>query len=177
MPDVRRATPKDEAGIRAVHQAAFPAVERESVAALAVDLLHVLSKPETFSFVAVHEEDIVGHVAFSPVKREGTAEWVGAILAPLAVHPDFQHRGLGTRLIETGVEAVTSLGGRVVFVYGDSQYYGRFGFLPEVAEPYVPPCPLQYPFGWQAKPLVAADDFPTPGRLDCVPPLSDPKLW
>jgi len=65
----------------------------------------------------------------------------------------------------------------VLFVYGDPQYYGRFGFEADAATPYTPPYRLRYPDGWQAIPLNNYDISGSTGTLSCVASLCDPKLW
>jgi putative acetyltransferase len=77
------------------------------------------------------DDGVVGHVAFSPVTIHPAADdpprsAIG--LAPLAVLPDFQRRGIGEALVRAGLERVRSLGEPLCVVLGDPAYYGRFGF-------------------------------------------------
>jgi putative acetyltransferase len=51
-------------------------------------------------------------------------------LAPLAVHPDHQNQGIGSRLVRAGLDACRDLKRDVVFVLGHPEYYPRFGFEP-----------------------------------------------
>ena len=51
-------------------------------------------------------------------------------LAPMAVHPDLQRRGIGSRLVEEGLEACRAAGRELVVVLGHPDYYPRFGFTP-----------------------------------------------
>lgn len=81
----------------------------------------------------------VGHVAFSPVAIDGTVDFQGYILAPLAVGPDYQRRRIGSQLIGSCMQLLTDLGDGILFVYGDPKYYGRLGFGVESSEGYVPP--------------------------------------
>ena len=113
----------DEAGIRRVHQAAFP-TDLES---RLVDMLRQSGRL-TISLVALAGEEIVGHIAFSPVTVEQNAHGLG--LAPVAVLPAFQRRGIGAALCQTGLGACRQSGVGFVVVLGDPAYYHRFGFLP-----------------------------------------------
>jgi putative acetyltransferase len=54
----------------------------------------------------------------------------GLALAPLAVSPDFQRRGIGTALARAGLDACRKQGVPFVFVLGNPAYYSRFGFRP-----------------------------------------------
>jgi putative acetyltransferase len=83
----------------------------------------------TVSMVAEAAGEIVGHVAFSPVTIRGsdtTSEGLG--LAPLAVIPEQQRRGIGAALVRAGLEACRVRGHRVVVLVGEPAYYQRFGF-------------------------------------------------
>lgn len=81
------------------------------------------------SLVAVFGDRIIGHILFPPITIVSeTAETAGLALAPLAVHQDFQCRGIGTALIEEGLRQCRRLGHRIVVVVGHPTYYPRFGF-------------------------------------------------
>ncbi len=71
---------------------------------------------------------------------------------------------------------LTKEGVGVLLVYGDPDYYGRFGFKEEIGRLFVPPYPLKYPFGWTGMKLNATAT-PTPIKFECVAALSKPDLW
>lgn len=177
MTQIRQADIRDSEGIRDLYLASFPEEERELVAALAVDLLSEQTSPATFAFAAEREGRLVGHIAFSPVTLETPNKFTGFLLAPLAVHPEFQKQGIGTTLIEAGFEHLSSLDVDIVFVYGDPDYYSRFGFNAESAAKYTLPYALQFPFGWLAKPLKEINTIASAGRLTFVRCLNNPQLW
>ena len=77
------------------------------------------------SLVATLENEVVGHVLFSPVHVESIR---GVGLAPLAVRPEHQRKGIGAALIEAGIQACRSAGHGYAVVLGDPRYYERFGF-------------------------------------------------
>ena len=154
---IREATAQDDESVREVCRRSFDAEERELVSELAGRLLREESDPATIPLVAESGGKVVGYVAFSPVTFAGSERMRGYILAPLAVIPDHQGRGVGTQLVEYGMARLRRDGVNVLLVYGDPSYYGRFGFRAEAAVHYVPPYALRYPHGWQACLLVAAD--------------------
>ncbi|MPZ74982.1 MAG: GNAT family N-acetyltransferase [Deltaproteobacteria bacterium] len=81
------------------------------------------------SLVAELEGQIVGHIAFSFVQIAGLLNGpVGAGLAPLAVSPVMQSRGVGARLVREGLFACERKGIGFVVVLGEPGYYKRFGF-------------------------------------------------
>jgi putative acetyltransferase len=114
----------DAPAVRRVHESAFPTpVEADLVDALRA------SGDLWLSLVAVDGWEVVGHVAFSPVTVNGEAA-SGMGLAPVAVHPDRQKQGLGTRLTMEGLAECRSAGVGFVVVLGWPAYYSRFGFRP-----------------------------------------------
>lgn len=172
---LRIATLRDQDAIHAVHWAAFPPEECEPVAQLAVDLLDTATNPGTTSWVAEIDQEVVGHVAFSPVTSAAHPDFRGAILAPVAVKPSHHRRGIARTLIEQAIRHEKEQGTEVVLVYGDPAFYGRFGFTVEAAEGLKAPFPLEFPFGWQGidfrtSPVLISD-------LTCVPSLQREELW
>jgi len=184
MTTIRQATDQDHDAIQAIYLAAFDESERTLVAKLALDLLVEKTIPPTFSFVAEIKHKLVGHIAFSPIspislnnhqnKHQGLQAY---ILAPLAVEPNYQKQQIGTTLIEYGIQQLSAMNVQIVFVYGDPNYYGRFGFSADAADYYTPPYPLQYPFGWQACKLSDDHSIQSPTNITCVTALCHPKLW
>jgi putative acetyltransferase len=71
------------------------------------------------------------HIAFSPVTSTSDTPTIAALgLAPMAILPAYQHRGMGSQLVETGLTACHHTPYRVVVVLGHPHYYPRFGFTP-----------------------------------------------
>jgi len=91
------------------------------------------------SLVAVRDGVIVGHVAFSPmVVASGEKGWFA--LGPISVEPDLQKKGIGSALIQHGLNELRQRNARGCILLGDINYYGRFGFvnMPEIAPPDLP---------------------------------------
>lgn len=81
------------------------------------------------SLVAETEGEVVGHILFYPIKIDsGKIKHDSLALAPMSVHPDYQNRGIGSRLVNEGLRKAKSLGCGSVIVLGHSGYYPRFGF-------------------------------------------------
>ncbi|MEW6077200.1 MAG: N-acetyltransferase [Thermodesulfobacteriota bacterium] len=175
--NIRTATNQDRDDIQKVHLRAFPESESGLVAKLAVDLLAEKTTPQIISLVAETDDAIVGHIAFSPVMIEDNERFLGYILAPLGVSPDYQKCRFGSKLIEFGMRQLSAMGVNVVFVYGDPKYYSRFGFSVEAARDFTAPYKLQYPFGWQAILLKECEIEDLPATITCVTSLRYPELW
>lgn len=172
----REASKVDADQIKNVHLQAFDSSEAQIVSDLAVSLLKENSPVKIISLVAIENNEIVGHIAFSPVFYENTHEHIGYILAPLAVSPKYQKNNIGSSLVKYGLDIISKMGSFVVFVYGDPQYYARFGFKTELAKKYIPPYTLQYPEGWHVLELNSAV-FSEGGPISCIDSLNDENLW
>lgn len=121
---VRVAAQSDVPAIRALHIEAFGRdQESQLVAHLgATDGL-------LLSLVAELDGQLVGHLACSPTQLQtGRTPLRTAGLGPVSVAPDYQRRGIGTRLVADATARLRRDGLAAVFVLGDPSYYGRFGF-------------------------------------------------
>lgn len=120
---IRAEMPADVAAIRAVHFSAFPAAQE-------ADLVDVLRADGdlVLSLVAVRDGAVTGHIAFSRMMARNDKASPAVALAPLAVRPEFQRMGIGSALVESGLQQLAKGGEMLVFVVGSPAYYGRFGF-------------------------------------------------
>jgi putative acetyltransferase len=119
--------PEESADRAAVHELHCTAFGTHAEADL-VEALHE-SGDVMFSLVAESQGEIVGHVLFSRIAGPTAC----LALAPIAVQPDQQRRGIGRQLIEAGIAEAADGGWRAIFVLGDPAYYTKFGFTAEAA--------------------------------------------
>ncbi len=124
--EIRTEHPEDHAAVFAINAAAFDTeAEAELVEAVRRDAEPLIS------LVASSDGSIAGHILFSPVTIEGTAAQSRAMgLGPMAVAPEHQRRGIGSRLVRAGLDACRALGEHLVVVLGHAEFYPRFGFRP-----------------------------------------------
>jgi putative acetyltransferase len=81
----------------------------------------------TISLVAEIENEIVGHIAFSPVTiSDGSLDWHG--LGPISVLPRLHKHGIGKSLVYEGLSLLRNSGSKGCALVGDPNYYKRFGF-------------------------------------------------
>lgn len=122
---IREELRKDIPGVRKVEETAFG---RKGEADL-VDWLRQRGAV-TLSLVAVEDDEVVGHVLFSPGQVSNDQEsWPCVGMGPVAVLPEHQRKGIGKKLIEDGLKICWQSGVKSVFVLGDPAYYTRFGFV------------------------------------------------
>ena len=129
---IRPERPQDSPGIFAIHAAAF-STSAFNVPAEAelVDALRSQVQP-LVSLVAESGEEIIGHILFSPVSLADESGLYLMGLAPMAVKPGLQRHGIGSQLVEAGLEACNALQVDAIVVLGHTHYYSRFGFMPAV---------------------------------------------
>ena len=85
------------------------------------------AKALSLSLIAEDGDEVIGHIAFSPVNIDGAADgWFG--LGPLSVRPDRQGIGVGSALILQGLDHLRAQGAAGCVLLGDPAYYRRFGF-------------------------------------------------
>ncbi len=119
--EIRAEQPEDVPVIHSLLTAAFPG-DDEANLVMALRAAGRLS----LSLVAIEGNRVMGHVAFSPVTVGDVPGGLG--LAPLAIHPDFQNRGVGGWLVCEGVERIAAMGVGYVVVLGYPEYYSKHGF-------------------------------------------------
>ena len=125
MLTIRPETPGDQASIHYVNQEAFGRNQE-------ADLVDKLRERGvlTVSLVAVQEAAVVGHIAFSPVEIASEKSSFGALaLAPVAVLPAHQNKGIGSQLVIAGLDECRRLGHEIIVLAGHPNYYPRFGFV------------------------------------------------
>jgi len=123
--EIRNETPDDHPAVREVNERAFGGPHEAAL----VDMLRSANKA-LISLVAVSQGRVVGHILFSSVTVAVAPEsFRGIGLAPMSVLPEFQNKGIGSRLVREGLEACEREGYDAVVVLGHTGFYPRFGFL------------------------------------------------
>ncbi|MEO0962992.1 MAG: N-acetyltransferase [Pseudomonadota bacterium] len=173
---IRDGNDADLPEILKIHTDAFGG---DAEACLVSQMLRDPTAHPCLSLIAEEDGQAIGHVLFTPVTIDGAARpVVGAILAPLAVSPDHQGKGAGSDLVRHGLARLASDKTEVVFVYGDPDYYGRFGFKAALSFGLRAPNPLppNYERGWT---VLAPDDVlkGLSGTVQCCDVLNRPEYW
>ncbi|WP_018631298.1 GNAT family N-acetyltransferase [Neomegalonema perideroedes] len=125
--EIREERPEEAPAVRLLTEAAFKlnAHSRGTEGAV-VDALRAAGAL-TLSLVAIQDGELVGHVAFSPVRIEGADPgWFG--LGPVSARPDLHGRGIGGALVREGLARLKAQGAKGCLLVGDQEYYRRFGF-------------------------------------------------
>jgi len=124
---IRPETAEDHRDVREVHTRAFGDGERVPGLVEALRVAEAASAP--LSFVATVDDRVVGHVLLSAARLDAPRRIVDVLtLSPLGVLPEFQRRGIGTRLVAHALAAADGQGVPLVFLEGSPHYYGTRGF-------------------------------------------------
>jgi putative acetyltransferase len=137
--EIRSETAADRQGIREVVTAAFNSSNE-------ADLVDALREDGALavSLTADQGGAIIGYIGFSRIRITCEHGRTTALaLAPVAVHPEHQRRGIGAGLIRTGLSRARVAGFDIVVVVGHADYYPRFGF--KSARSHGIYCPFEVP--------------------------------
>lgn len=138
---IRPERPADAAAIGAVHVAAFGG--RPNEAALVAEIRASPGFVPELSLVAEADGAVIGHAMLSRVEvRDGGARHGALVLAPVAVAPSWQRRGVGGALVRRALADAQDHGHRVVVLLGAPGYYRRFGFEPSAGPGIRQPFPI-----------------------------------
>ena len=122
-------TQADYSVIAEIHKLAFGRQEE-------ADLVEKIRNSQYYvpqlTLVAQVNNSVVAHSMLSYIHLVGEETFQVIGLAPIAVHPDFQNQGIGSALINAGLNKANVLGEALIVVLGNSQFYSRFGFQPSV---------------------------------------------
>ena len=123
--EIRDERPEDVVAIREVNRRAFGQKQEGNI----VEALRA-NGAVVLSLVATLNDRVVGHIMYSPAT---IGEITGAALGPMAVLPEYQRQGIGSKLVETGNQKLKQARCPFVIVVGHPNYYPRFGFKPASA--------------------------------------------
>ena len=140
------------------------------------NLLDGTGAQDLFVLSAEEHGRVIGGVLCSRLTFEQDERTV-FVLAPVAVAPDRQGRGIGQRLLSHALAALRSAGVDIAMTYGDPSYYAKVGFTPISAAHAAAPFALSQPEGWLAQSLTQRPMTPLQGPSRCVEALNDPVFW
>ena len=120
--EIREEHPGDVTAIRDVNTRAFRQEQEGNI----VEALRS-NGAALLSLVATLDGRVVGHIMYSPLS---VGEVTGAGLGPMAVLPEHQRQGIGSKLVTVGNRKLKDAGYAFIVVVGHPAFYPRFGFRP-----------------------------------------------
>lgn len=130
---IRRETPSDYDAVEHLTREAFWNVYRPGCTEHYV--VHVLRKDPAFvpklDLVMERNGQLIGHVMHMRAKitADDGRELPVMTFGPISIHPDFQRRGLGKRLLDESMERARELGAGALCIEGNIAFYGKSGFV------------------------------------------------
>lgn len=174
---IRKATEENLEEVMTVERLAFGS---DCEAQLVCKLLSDASAQPVVSLLAFENEHAVGHILFTKVKLTGGKSSPNAyILAPLAVVPKAQRKGIGGKLIESGLHALAELDAILVFVLGNPEYYTKHGFKPAGNLGFRAPFPIpdKNANAWMVRASKPGIIGNITGKVKCVDALNKQECW
>lgn len=124
---LRRERPEDHFAVEQLQRIAFD--DPDDLPSLVAALRRSTGPLPTVSIVAAAGGDIVGHTMLSHSWLDAPPRLVDVfVLSPLGVHPAWQGRGIGSRLISEALALADEMAVPMVFLEGDPAYYSTRGF-------------------------------------------------
>lgn len=167
---IRKTKTDDVSALQSLYQMAFT---DEDLFPLVTELMQ--DGENTLLLSAITNERLVGHIVFTRC-HASPPDVPLALLGPMAVLPDQQKQGIGSRLIQEGITILREQAVVKLLVLGDPNYYGRSGFTaePHISTPYS--IPEEWKPAWQSLALVQDAAFPS-STLHVPPAWQQPALW
>lgn len=174
---MRETTDADLKDILFIEHEAF---KSDKEAQLTKDLLNDSSAKPLISLIAYVDEKPTGHILFTKgYLHSKSKKLMIYILAPLAVVPEFQKKGIGGALIQKGLDFLSRANIGLVFVLGHPQYYPRYGFRPAGKLGFEAPFPIpeKDSDAWMVQELRSCFIGSISGRVVCSDALNKPEHW
>ncbi len=174
---IASATESDLSDVLRIEREAFG---EDDEADLVSNLLNDPSASPLLSLLAFEGERAVGHILFTAARISEASEAVSvSLLAPLAVVPDVQRRGIGGKLIEQGLHVLSEAGVDLVFVLGHPEYYPRHGFEPAGHLGFAAPFPIaeEDAGAWMVQALTPGAIGSVRGAVVCADAINRPEYW
>jgi len=178
--EIRTSTESQRKEILNVHNQAFGEEKGAVIGKLVDDLLNDKTAMPILSLVAIENETLVGHILYTKATITQTELPIEAqILAPLAIIPSEQKKGIGEKLINEGIRQLKERGTELVFVLGHPAYYPRCGFSPAGEKGFEAPYPIpeEHAAAWMVQELNGNALEEGNGKVKCSDVLNEPQHW
>jgi len=149
--------------------------EGSLIGSLVLDIMTSTDAQDIYGFIATENDQIIGSIFFTRLAFENSEN--AFILSPVAIHTNHQGKGIGQNLINFGIKHLKENSVRLVFTYGDPNFYSKVGFRCITETIAKAPFELSQPEGWLCQSLVSDEIRPIAGNSRCVEALNKPEYW
>ncbi|HPJ76529.1 MAG TPA: N-acetyltransferase [Clostridia bacterium] len=98
-------------------------------------LMHIIHQSDSYipqlDMLALIDDKIVGNIVYTKanVLMDNDELYDVITFGPISVLPEYQKKGIGGRLIKHTIKLAEKLGHKAILIYGDFDYYCRYGFI------------------------------------------------
>ncbi len=149
--------------------------EGSIIESLVLDIMTSTDAQDIYGFIATESNQIIGSIFFTRLAFENSENTF--ILSPVAIHTNHQGKGIGQELINYGIKHLKENGIKLVFTYGDPNFYSKVGFKCITETIAKAPFELSQPEGWLCQSLVGDEIKPIAGNSRCVKALNKAEYW
>jgi len=142
---------------------------------LTYDIMTGTDAQDLYGFVATENQQIIGSIFFTKLSFQNGVN--AFLLSPVAIDTSCQGKGIGQKLINFGINHLKENAVRIVFTYGDPNFYSKVGFIPIGENIAKAPFTLTQPEGWLGQSLVSEEIEPIEGYSSCVEAFNKPEIW
>ena len=177
---IHKTKKEDFESIQSVLSNAFGNEEGDVIVELVENLLNDSTAKPLLSLLAFENKKPVGYILFTKASIVPNKNKVSAtILAPVGVIPEYQKKGIGSKLIKEGLKHLSKAGTKIVFVLGFPKYYSKHGFSPAGCQgleaPY--PIPEKNSDAWMVQSLMDYDLEDISGKVGCAKSMDKAEYW
>ena len=142
---------------------------------LSDDIMTGTDSQDLYGFIATENERIIGSIFFTRLTFQN--EVSAFLLSPVAIQTNNQGKGIGQKLINFGIYHLKENGVKIIFTYGDPNFYSKVGFNQITERIAKAPLKLSQPEGWLGQSLVSGKIEPIVGNSNCVEAFNKPEIW
>ena len=142
---------------------------------LTYDIMTGTDAQDLYGFVATENQQIIGSIFFTKLSFQNGVN--AFLLSPVAIDTSCQGKGIGQKLINFGINHLKENAVRIVFTYGDPNFYSKVGFIPIGENIAKAPFALTQPEGWLGQSLVSEEIEPIAGDSSCIEAFNKPEIW
>ena len=149
--------------------------EGNIVSKLSFKLAKLIDGENVIGIEAKIKTKIVGYIFLT--KLQYKENYLVYLLAPVAVHSNYQKKGLGQKIIQYGIKCLKKQNVDLLMTYGDPNYYLKSGFKKTKVTLVPAPYKLFQPIGWLANKISSKRSIKLRSKPSCVLPFRNKKLW
>lgn len=177
--DFKYLSKKDKNKIEKLFTHAFTASEGEKegnlIGKLSARLSNEINNLDIYCLGAFIKNELVASIFFTKLYYNSNVNVY--MLAPVAVSPQHQKKGIGSSLIKFGLAELKNKAADIVVTYGDPSFYSRVGFQPITEDIIKAPLKLSMPQGWLGQSLKGKSIKVIKERPSCVEAFKDQVYW